>query len=237
MSSNTAALPIPTNLRDYILKYENVNLNDTVPASPGGSTNVAWQRDEFGNISANVTSGGGGGLGPADYNVTNPGEFTFPAPVVIDAPEAVGPTTITDTGGSGGFQVNTDSNSGGIGLNATGFSGINLSAQANSSFDVAGNLNLSADTLTTNGPLIMTSPAADTPLVVKAPTGLSVNLVKFESHTGAFVSGVNKTADLVLSPTNGAPADTPIANSCRFDAATGTLYIFDGSAWKSTVLV
>jgi hypothetical protein len=43
----------------------NTNLNDAVPAAPAGSTNVTWQTDEFGNISA--YGGGGGGGGGAEW--------------------------------------------------------------------------------------------------------------------------------------------------------------------------
>ncbi len=39
-----------------------------------------------------------------------------------------------------------------------------------------------------------------------------------------------------IPATDGAPADTPTANTMRFDPATATLYVFDGAAWKSTVL-
>jgi hypothetical protein len=74
---SSSALPIPTNLRDYILKYENVNLNSTTPVAPGGKANVAWQSDEFGNISANVSSGGGGTPGGSTSQIqyNNSGDF------------------------------------------------------------------------------------------------------------------------------------------------------------------
>jgi hypothetical protein len=33
-----------------------INLNNTVPAAPTGSTNVSWQRDGSGNVSAYITT-------------------------------------------------------------------------------------------------------------------------------------------------------------------------------------
>lgn len=41
----------------------------------------------------------------------------------------------------------------------------------------------------------------------------------------------------VLPLTVGAPVDSPLAGTTRFDAGTGTLYVFDGALWKSTILV
>ena len=35
-----------------------VPLNSTTPSAPGGSINITWQTDEFGNISAYVTASG-----------------------------------------------------------------------------------------------------------------------------------------------------------------------------------
>jgi len=33
-----------------------VNFNDSTPAAPGGHTNVQWQKDSMGNVSANIVS-------------------------------------------------------------------------------------------------------------------------------------------------------------------------------------
>jgi hypothetical protein len=38
----------------------NPNFNDTTPAAPSGKTNVKWQVDGSGNVSAYITTGGGG---------------------------------------------------------------------------------------------------------------------------------------------------------------------------------
>lgn len=190
-----------------------------------------------GAVTVTGTGGGGGGFPPADYNVTNPGSFTFPAPFIVNAVSAVGPSTFTDTGGSGGFFFSTDSNSGGISLQATGFSGINLSSQADSSFDSSGNLSFSGTTIANNGPTTMNAGSAQTPLVVKAVNGQSVDLVQNQGHTGTPISRVNNVGDFVLSQTSGAPSDTPTVGSCRFDPAANTLYIYGGAGWKSTILV
>lgn len=51
-----------------------VNFNDTTPAAPGGKTNVAWQVDGSGNISANIAAATGG-------TVTHTGALTTDDPV------------------------------------------------------------------------------------------------------------------------------------------------------------
>lgn len=67
MSHNNILEPIPANLNDYLLKYNTTVLNDEVPAAPDGSTNVTWQSDQFGNISAYSTSSGS--TAPANLNL------------------------------------------------------------------------------------------------------------------------------------------------------------------------
>lgn len=44
-------------LNDITRKFSQVMLNSTVPTPPIGSSNIMWQTDQFGNISAFVTSG------------------------------------------------------------------------------------------------------------------------------------------------------------------------------------
>lgn len=56
--SNNILEPIPASLNDYLLKYNATVLSDTTPSAPNGSTNVTWQRDQFGNVSAYSTSSG-----------------------------------------------------------------------------------------------------------------------------------------------------------------------------------
>jgi endonuclease YncB( thermonuclease family) len=47
---------LPPSLSDYILAYgAKTNLNNALPAAPEGAVNVAWQKDEYGNISGYVT--------------------------------------------------------------------------------------------------------------------------------------------------------------------------------------
>lgn len=58
--SNNILEPIPPNLNDYLLKYNATTLSDTTPEALDGATNVTWQMDGFGNISACVAGGGGG---------------------------------------------------------------------------------------------------------------------------------------------------------------------------------
>lgn len=56
--SNNILEPIPASLNDYLLKYNATVLSDTTPAALGGKTNVTWQKDGFGNISACIAAGG-----------------------------------------------------------------------------------------------------------------------------------------------------------------------------------
>src|ERR1035437_8207599 len=50
---------IPNNLREYLATFGNhTTLSDTTPPAPSGDVNVAWQTDEFGNISAYVPTEG-----------------------------------------------------------------------------------------------------------------------------------------------------------------------------------
>ena len=79
---------IPNNLREYLSTFgSHTNLNDTTPAAPSGDTNVTWQEDEFGNISAYVpTSGGGGG-----------GNTTSTALTTNTLPKASGTNSIVDS--------------------------------------------------------------------------------------------------------------------------------------------
>jgi len=47
------------------------------------------------------------------------------------------------------------------------------------------------------------------------------------------------TADLpalVLASTSGAPSDTPVAGTVRFDATAKNLYVYTGSAWVAVAL-
>jgi hypothetical protein len=59
--SNNILEPIPSNLNDYLLKYNKVTLSSTTPAAPGGSSNVTFQMDGFGNISAYSSGGASAG--------------------------------------------------------------------------------------------------------------------------------------------------------------------------------
>lgn len=52
----------PMNIPGYLAKYgSNARFSNTIPPAPDGATNVAWQVDEFGNISASSSGSGGGG--------------------------------------------------------------------------------------------------------------------------------------------------------------------------------
>lgn len=50
--SNNILEPIPANLNDYLLKYNATTLSNTTPAALPSTTNVTFQKDAFGNISA-----------------------------------------------------------------------------------------------------------------------------------------------------------------------------------------
>jgi hypothetical protein len=54
-----------SNLNVALRDFPVVTLNDTLPAAPSGSTNITWQFDVFGNISAYSASSGGGSAGTA----------------------------------------------------------------------------------------------------------------------------------------------------------------------------
>lgn len=67
--SNNILEPIPPSLNNYLLKYNSTTLSSTTPSAPGGNTNVTFQKDGFGNISAYVpTSSGGGAPTPGVAN-------------------------------------------------------------------------------------------------------------------------------------------------------------------------
>ncbi len=57
-----------------------INLNDTTPAAPAGATNVAWQQDVSGNVSAYVPSTGGTGPVNSTGNTANIGATTILTP-------------------------------------------------------------------------------------------------------------------------------------------------------------
>jgi len=51
--------PIPANLDTFIKRNgTNTILNSSTPAAPSGNTNVTWQFDQYGNISAYVPTPG-----------------------------------------------------------------------------------------------------------------------------------------------------------------------------------
>lgn len=55
---NNILEPIPASLNDYLLKYNKTTLSNTTPAALPSTTNVNFQKDQFGNISACVAGGG-----------------------------------------------------------------------------------------------------------------------------------------------------------------------------------
>ena len=62
-------IPLPLDLRAILNRNSQVILSAEQPAAPGDNQNVAWQTDEFGNLSANVPNGGGGGLVASNKNI------------------------------------------------------------------------------------------------------------------------------------------------------------------------
>jgi len=64
----------------------------------------------------------------------------------------------------------------------------------------------------------------------------SADLLEFEDSSGALLSAVNCAGQFVLPSTSGAPGNVPGACAAAFDPATGKLWIYDGSAWKSVTL-
>jgi hypothetical protein len=68
-------------------------------------------------------------------------------------------------------------------------------------------------------------------------TGSTLTATDVESAVVALDNKITAlpAADVMVS-TLGAPIDTPTANTFRFDATTDTLWVFNGTAWKSTVL-
>lgn len=58
MSNGNPLTPISKNLNVFLRENSLVTLSDTIPAAPEGATNVQWQMDQFGNISASTTGGG-----------------------------------------------------------------------------------------------------------------------------------------------------------------------------------
>ena len=78
---NNILQPIPMTLNNYLLQNGQTVLSNTVPAAPEGATNVTWQFDQFGNISAYTEGGGGGGTasGPVNSIQTTDGDGNFTA--------------------------------------------------------------------------------------------------------------------------------------------------------------
>lgn len=64
--SNNILQPIPQTLNNYLLQNGETVLSNTTPAALDGTSNVTWQLDQFGNISACVAaSSAGGSVGTA----------------------------------------------------------------------------------------------------------------------------------------------------------------------------
>lgn len=79
-------------LNRLLREYGQACLSDTLPAAPSGFTNIIWQTDMKGNISANVpTSSGGGGV--------NPGTITQ-LPFYQTTGAQVSPSNVTSNGNS-----------------------------------------------------------------------------------------------------------------------------------------
>ncbi len=72
----------------------NTNLNDTTPAATTGRTNVTWQKDGSGNVSASVPTGGTGTV--TSVALTVPAEFSVAgSPVTTSGTLAVTKATQT----------------------------------------------------------------------------------------------------------------------------------------------
>jgi hypothetical protein len=95
-----------------------------------------------------------------------------------------------------------------------------------------------------------------TPSIGKVPTATGAAAATWQTPAGITALTGNVTASgpgsaaatLVSIPagvvlagtipaTSGAPSTTPASGTMAFDPATGTLYIYNGTAWKATVLV
>lgn len=101
MSSNNILEPIPAALNDYLLKYNQTTLGD-LPAAPNGSTNVVFQKDQFGNISA-YTSGGGSSITLETNGAANSSQvlLNLAAGANVTLTETGGTVTVASTGGGG----------------------------------------------------------------------------------------------------------------------------------------
>lgn len=58
---NNILQPIPQTLNQYLQAFGETVLSNTTPAALGGTSNVTWQFDQFGNISACVAASTAGG--------------------------------------------------------------------------------------------------------------------------------------------------------------------------------
>ncbi len=144
-----------------------INLNDTTPAAPAGSTNVAWQEDVSGNVSAYVPSTGGTGPVDSTGNVADipgttiitpasSGLFRITATIIVTVVDAVSSTlpsvviTWTDADNSTGQSFTlTPTNAGNL---LTTFQQANMEINALAS----GNIQYSTTGYASNTPATMT---------------------------------------------------------------------------------
>jgi hypothetical protein len=96
-------VPLPLDLNEILRNNSKVVLNSDTPAAPGSNQNVAWQADEFGNLSANVAAGGSGTPGGSDTQLQYNNSSTF-----AGAPATVVTTTSTDYSASGSILIGPD---------------------------------------------------------------------------------------------------------------------------------
>jgi hypothetical protein len=181
MSVNNILEPIPSNLISYLKKYEVVTLSSTTPPALTNTTNVTFQMDGFGNISACVAAGVGGvtavsvatanGISGTSSGGTTPaltlslGAIT-PSSISLDTTTNAGLLIANTSAGSNAWAVVADA-SGGLGFNLSSFGTVlNLNTGGISQFSLPlkanAGLTINGGVFTLQAPTTATSATAGT---------------------------------------------------------------------------
>lgn len=224
--SNNILEPIPSNLNDYLLKYNKVTLSSTTPSAPGGSTNITFQMDGFGNISAYSSGGASAGTVTSvsttvangiAATVTNP----TTAPVIALSlgditPNSVGTNAIT-VGGNGPIN---------FGYQGTGYLGYVGGAQNFLSFNGNGPVgNFSGILGMYGGGHLQTGSTEDLTFQVTNFGGTGTFFFNMSGVTAASITGTGAATFATLALTSPITATSATAGAATALPATPLGYV------------